>query len=359
MSQHVLTRVIDWRITMVNYEFNGVPIYFPVEIYHDIVPLLGGITEKQFFLNAGLCIAAWQAEIDFIREEFGELLEPRKPAAAPNSYGHLICLGCPVRYPDDAEPNISPAVTSIDDAITALEESREMDFTTQPIFVQYAELSRKIHEAFPNDAPIFSGLGLQGPLTSAALFRGQDFYLDIMDEPEKCAQYLHLMTDSIIDFRKQCNLFKGEPAINPNGIGLADDLASMIPPKLWDELVLPFWRQYYLGSARGKDWSLHCEALTPAHLPYLEKAGVIHYQPSVSPALTIDTVRQNTGIPFDWLLYSYHITDMTDAEIEVWIDNTVHAGITSIRTQFGKNAVVKNKLDRIHAWFHAADKYRV
>ena len=34
---------------MVNYEFNGVPIYFPVEIYHDIVPFLGGISDKQFF----------------------------------------------------------------------------------------------------------------------------------------------------------------------------------------------------------------------------------------------------------------------------------------------------------------------
>ena len=180
-----------------------------------------------------------------------------------------------------------------------------------------------------------------------------------MDEPEKCATYLQLMTDSIINFRKQCNIFKGEPDISPNGIGLADDLASMIPPKLWDELVIPFWKQYYLGSTTGENWSLHCEALTPAHLPYLEKAGVTHYQPSVSPALTIDAILQNSNIPFDWLLYSYHITDMTDSEIEAWIDNTVHAGITHIRTQFGKYAIVRKKLDRIHAWFNAVDKYRV
>ena len=85
-------------------------------------------------------------------------------------------MGCPVHYPDDGEPNISPAVNSIDEAIAALEEARGIDFTTQPIFLQYDELSRKIHEAFPNDAPIFSGLGLEGPLTSAALFRGQDFF---------------------------------------------------------------------------------------------------------------------------------------------------------------------------------------
>jgi hypothetical protein len=236
-----------------------------------------------------------------------------------------------------------------------------MDFTKTPIFQTYAELSYRIQEAFPGSAPRFAGLGLEGPVTSAALFRGQDFYLDLMDDPELCAEYLSLMTESIIAFRHQCNRFCGMPAVSPGGTGLADDLASMVPPSLWDELVIPFWNQYYEGLTSGKNRSLHCEALVPAHLPYLSGAAITHYQPSVSPALTLQNVKANipAGIPFDWLLYAYHITEMSDAEIEAWIDETLAAGVTELRTQFGRYAAEAGKLDRIHAWFAAADKYRV
>ncbi|MEA4823962.1 MAG: uroporphyrinogen decarboxylase family protein [Clostridiaceae bacterium] len=345
---------------MIQYEYKGKPVRFTVEIYHDIVPYLGGISEKAFFVDADAAIPAWQKQIDFILTEFGEYLAPRAPSAAPLSYGHLVCLGAPLRRPEDAEPNIAPAASSLEDAVAILRDARGMDFTKTPIFQAYAEQSRRIHEAFPGSAPRFAGLGLEGPITSAALFRGQDFYLDLMDDPELCAEYLSLMTESIIAFRHQSNLFSGAPAVSPSGAGLADDLASMVPPSLWNELVIPFWNQYYEGLTSGKNRSLHCEALVPAQLPYLSGAAITHYQPSVSPALTLQNVKANlpAGMPFDWLLYAYHITEMSDAQIEAWIDETLAAGVTELRTQFGRYAAEAGKLDRIHAWFAAADKYR-
>ena len=345
---------------MISYEFCGKPVRFTVEIYHDLVPYLGNISEKAFFLDADAAIAAWQKQIDFITSEFGDRLAPRAPSAAPLSYGHLVCLGAPLRYPDDAEPNISPAASSLEEAVAMLRDAQGMDFTKTPIFQTYAELSRRIREAFPDTAPRFAGLGLEGPITSAALFRGQDFYIDIIDDPELCAEYLRLMTDSIIAFRHQSNVFAGAPAVSPNGAGLADDLASMIPPALWDELVIPFWNQYYEGFTTGKGRSLHCEALVPAQLPYLSHAHITHYQPSVSPALTLENIRPGLApdIPFDWLLYAYHVTEMTDAEIADWMDETLAAGVTNLRTQLGRYTVEAGKLDRIHAWYAAAERYR-
>ena len=88
-------------------------------------------------------------------------------------------------------------------------------------------------------------------------------------------------------------------------------------------------------------------------------AKLTHYQPSVADRLTIENIRANTDVPFDWLLYTYHIVDMSDAQIEAWVDNTVKAGITTIRTQFGKYAWSTGKMDRILAFYKAFEKYRV
>ncbi|NMA08495.1 MAG: hypothetical protein GX929_05215 [Clostridiales bacterium] len=343
---------------MRKYAYHGRPITFTVEVYPDVIPCLGGITMKQFYLDADAAVQAWRKQLAFVPETFGDAIPPREPTAAPLSYGHLVCLGCPLRYPEDAEPNVSPAVSSLDDAIALLKDARGMDFSKTAIWKHYAAMSDTIRAAFPQ-APKFAGLGMEGPLTSAALLRGQDFYLDLLDEPEKCAEYLSLMTGSIVEYLKQTRRVNGQPEYSAGGVGLCDDLASMVPPSMWDTHVVPFWRQYYRSLTSSKNWSVHCEALYPAHLPYLRKAGIIRYQPSVSPRLTLENVRANTDIPFDWLLYAYRITDMTDAEIAAWQDETLAAGVTSLRTQFGRFAIEAGKLDRISAWVSAAERYRV
>ena len=329
---------------------------FTVEIYHDLAPYLAGISSKEFFLDVEKLIDAWKITTEWTLDTFHGRLNPRKPTAAPNSYGHLICLGAPLHYSETAEPNISPAADSLEDAIKMLEEAKGMDFTACPIFKQYVEQSKRVKEVFP-DAPVLAGLGLEGPITSAALFRGDGFYYDIMDEPERSAKYLELMTDSVLEFKKQLNVFCGLPPVGQGGGGLADDLASMVPPPMWDELVVPFWKRYFAGATLGQNHSLHCEALVPMHLPYLAKAGVTHYQPSVSPQLTLESVKANTDLPFDWLLYAYQVTEMNDRQMEEWIAKVVSFQPTNIRTQFGAYAASAGKIDRIISFMDIADSY--
>ena len=329
---------------------------FCVEIYHDLAPYLAGISVKAFFLEADKLVDAWKITTEWTLDTFRGRLTPRTPTAAPNSYGHLVCLGAPLHYSESAEPNITPAAQSLDEAIERLEAARGMDFTTCPIFQQYVELSARVKEAFP-ESPKLAGLGLEGPITSAALFRGEEFYMDVIDEPEKAARYIGLMTDSVVDFKRQLNRFCGQPEVSETGGGLADDLASMLSPWMWDDLVLPYWRRYYEGITSGPDRFLHCEALRPAHLPYLEKAGVTHYQPSVSPQLTLESMKEKTSLPFDWLLYAYRVTEMDDEALEKWIAEAVSYGPTSIRTQFGAYAVSIDRIDRIKAFLDIAERY--
>lgn len=329
---------------------------FSVEIYHDLAPHLAGISSKEFFQDTDKLIEAWKITTQWTLDTFHGRLTPRKPTAAPNSYAHLVCLGAPLHYSDTAEPNITAAADSLEDAVKMLEDAQGMDFSACPLFQQYADVSRKVKEVFP-DSPVLAGLGYEGPVTSAALFRGDGFYYDIMDEPELAAKFLSLMTDSVLAFKAQLNTFCGLPGVGQGGGYLADDLASMIPPSMWDELVVPFWKQYYAGATLGSGHSLHCEALVPAHLPYLAKAGVTHYQPSVSPQLTLESVRANTDLPFDWLLYAYQVTEMDDQQLADWIAKAVSFQPTRIRTQFGAYAAGAGKIDRILAFMDIADTY--
>ena len=104
---------------------------------------------------------------------------------------------------------------------------------------------------------------------------------------------------------------------------------------------------------------LHCEGTAPEHLKYLKETGITRYQPSVSEKLTLENVRANTDIPFDWLLYAWKVTQMCDEDIQAWVDETLEAGVSIVRTQIGKYAWMNRKQDRLMSFFRAFDKYRV
>ena len=109
---------------MRKYMYNGTPIKPVVEIYHDLIPYLGGISEREFYTDSEKCISAWRTANDAVSAYFGDLLRPHAPSAPPLSYGHLVSLGVPLRQPEDAEPNVKSCVNSVEEGIAFLEERR-------------------------------------------------------------------------------------------------------------------------------------------------------------------------------------------------------------------------------------------
>ena len=344
---------------IMEYSFNQKKIFPIVEVDHDIIPHLGGIGVKDFFMNKQKCAYAWKIATDSLKKYFRNLFPMRKPSPAPLSYGHLISIGAPVTIPDDGEPNVSPFAHSIDEAIEILKERKGKDFSKNEMFQHYLDVWSYLKMIFPEDNIPFTGFNHQGPLTSAVLMRGLDFCFDIFDEPEKCKKFLRLLTESIIDYVKLCRKINGQPAIQRSG-SIADDFASLIHPVMWDEFVITYWNLIYESLCSGKDRFVHVENLLPVHLKHLKNAKITYYQPSVSEKITLENIKGNLdpGISFDWLLYSYHITGMTNKQIEDWVDKTVHAGVSVIRTQFGAYAHQRNKLDRIVMFFKAFEKYK-
>ena len=343
------------------YKFNGREIFPSAEMYHDAVPYAAGITMREFFTDPVKCAEAWREAFIVISDKTGGRVKLRDPSPAPFSYGHVVCLGASAVFPEDGEPNVKPLLSSVGDGLELLRGSKNMDFTGNDLFKYYIETGRVLREYFPDrNVPVISGFGSQGPVTTAMLLRGQDFLLDIYDEPEKSVEFLRLISESVVEYQKCLRRLNGQPEISES-TGLTDDFSSLIPPDMWPEFVIPFINQIFTGLAGAGKRSIHIENLSPKHLPYLKRLGIHHFQPSVSDLLTLENTKKylDPGIEFDWLLYAYRLTEMDGAEIERWVSETVEAGVTSVRTQFGAYALAADKLGRVGAFLDAFKKYEI
>ena len=337
--------------------YEGRPLRSTIELYHDLIPWLGGITMRDFFLDGERCAEAWARALPEIERRYPDFgLEPRV-MAAPLSYGHVICLGCPVDFPEDSEPNVRPILNSIDEGIALLEEASSRDFGAQPIYRHYREVWRTLRGRFPELTQRIGSLGVEGPLTSAVLLRGQDFFMDLYDEPERVRTFLDLLTANAIAFIHTIRRENGEDEMQTSG-GLADDFASLVPHYFWEDFVLPYWEQYFAGICT-KRRMLHCENLLPQHLPYLNRLQLAQFQASVSQQLTLADMAV-LDMPYDWLLTVPEMMAMSQTEIVDWVDDTVAAGVPVIRAQIGRYvAETPGGIERLRCFLGAFERYAV
>lgn len=359
---------------MLQYAYKGNEIrpwagYSPYHIY----AYFADVSAREYFNNPRAIAHAYRVGSEKIKAYFGDLLPVLGPHPFPFSYGHLVCLGGEYEMPENTEPNVHPFAGSADEAIRILKEKKGMDFGSHPLVRHYVDLNDALRRELPGMEIPFYGPHPQGPFTSAMLMRGVDFIYDIVDEPDKAEELLSLMTDSIIEYRRFLAQMNGLPFPDPDGSGihdgmpprypfgpaLMDDFAAQASPDMWPRFVIPFWNRIYESATTGPHRFLHCEDMKPPHLQYLQDAKITYYQPSVSNHLTVDIIKAHTDVKIDWLLYSFRIVDMTDSEIQEWVDQTVEAGVRVIRTQFGPHTHRKGKMDRILAFFKAFEKYRV
>jgi hypothetical protein len=68
----------------------------------------------------------------------------------------------------------------------------------------------------------------------------------------------------------------------------------------------------------------------------LKEAGIAHYDPSVSPALTPRDVR-DAGLPFSWRLPAFTLDRMSPEQVGDWIRRSLDEGADSVFTYIEKN----------------------
>jgi len=194
----------------------------------------------------------------------------------------------------------------------------------------YLDFLRQMQREFPDERVGF-GFGAEGPLTTAYELRGEGFFTDLFDFPEKTREYLRLVTASIIDYRRWCASVTGDPFPNPAGGGMADDLASFVPAAMFPDFVMPYWEMLYEGITTGTRHA-HVEDLRAPQLRYLEEIGLSFFDPSISHRLSPPLLRDAIRVPFGWRLGSFHYATMDEQAVRDFVFQAAADGASMVFT---------------------------
>jgi hypothetical protein len=311
---------------------------------------LAEIPIREFNLEPRACIEAYRRGRPMLREMFGDDVRPLGLSTPAISYGHANGLGSELIFPEGGEVAHTHPYESIEQGIQALH--RPVDFASAGMAPFYLDFRRQMQEAFPDEQVGFS-YGDEGPLTTAYEMRGEGFFTDIFDEPTMAKEFLALLTGSILEFHGFRANVNGSPVVNPAAGGLCDDVASMIPPHMFDEFVIPFWEQYYGGVTTGRRHA-HVEDLRPSQLPFLETIGLSFYDPSISGQLNPRLIVEHCRVPFTWRVAAIHYPTLSTQDVADFVYQAVADGASGVHTHVAETMCNDDGVRKIHSFIEAA-----
>jgi hypothetical protein len=296
---------------------------------------IAGIRFDRLFFDFDAIVEAYEVGKPRLQELFGPELSIGGPSWAGISYGHVNCLGSELIFPENSEVAHRPIYGSLQEGIRALE--KEVDFTKAGLFPKYLVLWERLKKAYPALTIPFPNFKAEGPITTAWLLRGHDFFTDLYDDPERTGQFLERVTDSVIRFYRCIARLNGWPELSPEGAYVPDDVAAMIPPSLWPERVIPHLETFYSELTTGHRGA-HIEDLTRDHLKFLDVLELDNYDPSVSRKLTPALIKTHCQVPYYWrLCESPYDNPMSAGEIEAWILEAAEGDASGVATIVWRN----------------------
>jgi len=310
---------------------------------------LANVPFHLLFRDAEAVATAYREGLPRARELFGPDVSYGGPACIAISYGHVNALGAPLVFPEDSEVSTSPIYGSLAEGIEAL--SKETDFLAAGEMPFYLEFRERLQAMFPEHR-IPLPCKSEGPVTTAWLLRGHDFFADLVEYPRESAEFLRLVCRSVVAFQRMLRRLSGAPPIGDSA-GVCDDIAAMLSPSHWPEFVMPVLEEYYRGLTTGRRGA-HIEGLRSEHLKYLDELGLDSFDPSVSPALTPAAVRDGCTVSFSWRLNSMQYAERGPAEIERWVYESAAGGPSGVYTIADRELCNAADAEKVKAFIRAA-----
>lgn len=313
---------------------------------------LADVRFDRLFREADAIAEAYTVGEPKARALFGPDVRYGGPGWAGISYGHVNCLGSTLRFPRDSEVAHSPIYDSLEEGIVALQHP--VDWAKAGLMPFYIDLWEQLQRTFPDQSISFGGFGYEGPVTTAWEVRGHGFFTDTYDDAERYAEFMRLLTRSILDYVAFVRALNGQPP-RSDRVSLYDDVSSLIHPRRWPELVLPYQEQFFLGQERGEARRhAHIENLVPIHLRYLDVLGLDSFDPGVSPQLTPADLHVHCSVPFTWRLNGMHVRDLAREQVRRFVFGAVGDGASGVFCTLSRTMTGPAEAVKIHTFIEAA-----
>ena len=194
--------------------------------------------------------------------------------------------------------------------------------------------------------------GQEGPITTAGLLRGEQFFVDCVVDPDRAHRLLDVCTEMFIRWRRATMEVTGARA---SVAGICDDYAGMLGPDMFPEFVVPYYRRIYeaLGKRGGH---LHTELVRREHLAHLRELDLSSINFAEDEFLTIAEVRQELpDVPFSWHIKT--VAEMLQGTPDL-IRRRFREIVAEGMTQVNCELTVGTPAENIRAFLQVAAEYR-
>ena len=267
----------------------------------------GGVPLNALHTNIDAICRAHDAIVP-LAERLG--VDPPQPRIAGLAYCHVSTLGCEVVISSESvEPWARPCISAaaeIDDL------AEPADYLAAGVVPERLALAERLQAARP-DASTDIGHDYEGPVTTAALMMGQDFFTLPFDDPARAHRLMEFVTRSAVTYARTLRAHQGRP-LGGGWQGICDDFAGMFAPEQFAEFAAPYWDMMYEG-LEAESRGMHSELLREQHLPFLAEVGIDEFDPSVDQYLTPETLKRSCPVPYTLRMWPAEVRDHTPAEL--------------------------------------------
>jgi len=273
-----------------------------------LVAEVGQVPLRDLHTDADAICRAYEKVVP-VAERLG--VEPPKPRLAGFCYPHLTALGCEALFPENSEPNVRPIIHGPHE-IDSIREPQ--DYLSTPVVAQRLETARELKRLRPDASGDFIGHRLEGPVTTAVLLMGADFFTLPYDDPRRAHALLDFCVESALNYCHALAERQGKgPEPGPGSI--PDDFAGIFRPELFPEFVLPYWDRLYEGLGATVRY-LHSELLRVEHLRFLPQVGIEYFDPSADQYVTPELLAHHCPVPFQCQIQAWDMRELSPAELQ-------------------------------------------